>query len=87
MKFDFDENKSSTNKKEHGVSFNEAQEIWNDIRAIFNGPANSISEDRWLAIGKIGHGLYTAVYTYRGDTIRLISVRKAREDERAVYEE
>ena len=44
------------------------------------------SEDRSILIGTIEHKLWTAIYTHRGNAIRIISVRRARKKEARLYE-
>ena len=78
--------KASRNKAKHGVDFEAAQELWSDpdriVAPTFAGP-----EPRFLAVGKIGSRVWTAVFTWRGDRVRIISVRRARKDEVERYEE
>lgn len=86
MDFEFDATKSRANQLKHGIDFNKAQELWNDYNYI-ELPARTQGEPRWLVIGRISGVHYSAVITYRGDRIRLISVRRARREEVEVYEE
>jgi len=85
MKFKFDPKKSDANKIKHGVDFIEAQELWNDID-LLEIPARTIDEPRFLVIGKIVDNHWTAIVTYRNDSIRIISVRRARKEEIEFYE-
>jgi uncharacterized DUF497 family protein len=85
MKFEFDPNKSDANKMKHGVDFIEAQELWNDID-LLEIPARTIDEPRFLVIGKIVDNHWTAIVTYRNESIRIISVRRARKEEIEFYE-
>ena len=85
MNFEFDENKSQSNKIKHGINFLEAQKLWNDVDRL-EIPAKSLDEPRFVIIGRIGAKLWAAVVTYRGDKIRIISVRRARKSEVALYE-
>ncbi len=86
MKFEYHERKSITNESKHGINFVEAQEIWSDrCRVVIK--ATTRGEERQLTIGKIADRLWTAVWTRRGRNIRLISVRRARDDERRKYKE
>jgi uncharacterized DUF497 family protein len=88
MKFEYDKRKSNSNKKKHGLDFEEAQELWND-RFIMSVPS-SISasvESRFLYIGLIGSKHWTAITTYREpDLTRIISVRRFRKQEVELYE-
>ncbi len=85
--FEFDTEKSAANKEKHGINFIEAQKIWDDPFRL-EIPAKTTDETRFLIIGKIKAKHWSAVITYReAETkIRLISVRRAREEERALYE-
>jgi len=85
MKFEFDPKKSDANKIKHGVDFIEGQELWNDID-LLEIPARTIDEQRFLLIGKIVDKHWTAIVTYRNDSIRIISVRRARKEEIEFYE-
>ena len=85
MEFEFDPEKSETNKKKHGIGFDEAQKLWDDPDRIVI-PAKDLDEPRFLLIGKIGRKYWSAVYTIRKEQIRLISVRRARKNEKEVYE-
>ncbi|MFH2063713.1 MAG: BrnT family toxin [Pseudomonadota bacterium] len=85
MKFEFDSKKSDLNKNKHGIDFIEAQELWDDID-LLEIPANTLDEPRFLVIGKIGEKHWTGIITYRDDNIRIISVRRARNEEVGLYE-
>ena len=82
--FEFDERKSRINKLKHGIDFVEAQALWLDkgfkaLNVDYDG------EPRVMVIGRIRSKLWTAVITYRGDNVRLISVRRSRAEEVEVY--
>ena len=83
--FEFDAAKSFSNRSKHGVDFVEAQELWNDIM-LLEIPAKTEDEPRHLVIGRINGKHWSAVITYRGLNIRLISVRRSRTEEVALYE-
>ena len=84
--FEFDEQKSLSNKEKHGVDFIEAQDLWSGGILITSPAKNLSDEQRWAAIGKLGERHWVAFYTMRGDVIRLISVRRARKGEIEYYE-
>ncbi len=84
MRFEFDEPKSAANRVKHGVDFIEAQEIWTDPDRI-ETPARSLDEPRYQVLGRLGETLWSAFVTYRDETIRIISVRRARPEEEARY--
>jgi uncharacterized DUF497 family protein len=83
--FEFDEPKSRANATKHGIDFNQAQELWRDPYLI-EIPAVTVDEPRYLVIGRIGAKHWSAVVTYRGENIRIISVRRSRPEEVALYE-
>ncbi len=83
--FEFDAAKSESNRIKHGIDFVEAQGLWNDPM-LLEIPAKTEDEPRYLVIGLIGGKHWSAVMTYRGSNIRLISVRRARAEEVALYE-
>ena len=85
MKFEFDPSKSKNNKKKHGIDFIEAQALWEDPD-LFEIPARTTDEQRFLVIGKIAVNHWSGVITYRGENIRIISVRRARDEEIEIYE-
>lgn len=80
MTFEFDHLKSSSNKEKHGIDFDEAQHLWLDPeRTII--PARTLLETRYLMIARL-HGIHwSAIYTMRESVIRIISVRKSRDNE------
>jgi uncharacterized DUF497 family protein len=85
MRFEFDAAKSAANKIKHGIDFIEAQAIWLDPDRI-ELPARSTDEPRFLIVGQIRQALWTAAVTYRHEeTIRLISIRRARDSEKREY--
>jgi uncharacterized DUF497 family protein len=85
MVFEYDPVKSESNRIKHGIDFLEAQALWSDPM-LLEIPAKTTDEPRYLVIGLLGDKHWSAVMTYRGDKIRLISVRRARAEEVALYE-
>jgi uncharacterized DUF497 family protein len=83
--FEFDAAKSLSNASKHGIDFLSAQALWNDPM-LLEIPARTDDEPRFLVIGLIAEKHLSAVITYRGPNIRLISVRRARTEEVALYE-
>lgn len=82
MRFEFDSQKSAANKVKHGIDFVEAQAIWEDPDRL-EIPARSLDEPRFQVIGRIDQNTWSAFITYRHETIRIISVRRARPEEEA----
>lgn len=83
--FEYDEDKSQSNPDKHGIDFLSAQSLWLDPDLI-EIPARTEDESRYLVIGKIGGRHGSAVVTYRGESVRIISVRRARVEEVEIYE-
>lgn len=83
--FEFDEPKSQANKRKHGIDFREAQDMFTD-GSLLRIAARSDAEPRFLFVGMIGAAYLSAITTYRGDVIRLISVRRSRAQEVQAYE-
>jgi uncharacterized DUF497 family protein len=85
VEFGFDEAKSQANKSKHGIDFVEAQALWLD-EMLAEIPARTEDEPRFVVVGMIWGKHWSAVITYRGERVRLISVRRARAEEVAIYE-
>jgi uncharacterized DUF497 family protein len=83
--FEYDLQKSQTNLVKHGIDFDEAQILWDDENRL-EIPAKTIDEPRYLVIGKIKDKHWSAVITYRDENIRIISVRRSRNEEVELYE-
>jgi uncharacterized DUF497 family protein len=83
--FEFDEQKSRANLAKHGIDFHDAQRLWDDPNLI-ETQLRTADEPRWLVVAQLSDRFWAAVITWRGDTLRLISVRRARQREVARYE-
>jgi uncharacterized protein len=86
--FEWDDEKAESNRRKHGVSFEEAATIFNDpnIATVFD-PDHSKSEERFVSIGmSVITRLLTVIHTFREVRIRLISARKATTAEKKKYE-
>jgi len=91
LHFEWDERKDRTNRRKHGVSFEEAKTVFSDDRALLiDDPDHSEDEERFVLLG-LSSSLRTLVvcHCYRrgGDVIRIITARKADRQERAKYNE
>lgn len=84
MEFEFDPQKNKKNKEKHGIDFVEAQKLWEDPYRV-EIPARYVDEPRYLLIGRIKEKYWSAIFTYRSDKIRIISVRRARKNEKEIY--
>jgi hypothetical protein len=89
MSFEWDEEKAEANLGKHGVSFEEAQTIFDDpLYVDFYDPDHSYDEHRYIIIGLSRQGrLLLVSYTERGGSVRLISSREVTAAERKAYEE
>ena len=87
--FEWDENKAKVNLAKHGVSFEEATTVFGDpLSLTIPDPAHSQSEARSIILGHSHEQkLLVVIHTERGDTIRIISARRASRRERKDYEE
>ena len=85
MKYEYDSEKSDRNRMKHGIDFSTAQALWNDPDYI-EIPALTTDEPRFLVIGKIDGRHWSGVITYRGGSVRIISVRRSRKEEIDLYE-
>jgi uncharacterized DUF497 family protein len=84
MEFEFDPAKSAANREKHGIDFIEAQVLWAvwalEVPVVWPG------EPRFLRIAPLGGRVWVAVFTWRSGAIRIISVRRARGNERLAYD-
>jgi len=85
MVFEYDPGKSAANLEKHGVDFETAQTLWSDPWLI-EAPARTDDEPRFVAIGRINGRHWAAIWTPRGDAVRIISVLRARKEEIEQYE-
>ena len=83
--FEFDDSKSKSNLLKHGIDFFTAQALWEDSN-LLEIPAKTLDEPRFLSVGIIDQKHWSAVFTYRNGKIRLISVRRSRDEEVTLYE-
>ncbi len=85
IKFEYDLEKSRSNIKKHGVSFEDAKQIWNADHADMD--TRTSLEVRRMVVGLVFSKVYTCVYTYRNGNIRIISARRSRVQEERAYRE
>ncbi|MDP1573817.1 MAG: BrnT family toxin [Coxiellaceae bacterium] len=86
IKFEYDKEKSKSNKEKHGIDFEEAKALWFDFHVIVE--TQSPIEQRFLLIGKLAEKFYSCFFTVRGtNSIRFISVRCSRKLEKVRYYE
>ena len=82
--FEFDKNKSRSNKVKHGIDFTMAMKLWNDPNRL-EIPAQWVNESRYLLIAVLEEEYWSAVFTKSKNRIRIISVRKSRRYEKEIY--
>ena len=89
MKIEWDPNKARSNRRKHGVSFEEAATALYDTLSVTGAdPDHSHGEVRYITFGMSGKGrLLVVSHTESADTIRIISARTASKGERKIYEE
>lgn len=89
INFEWDEDKNTINKKKHGLSFEEAKEVFFDDNAVlFDDPDHSVGEERFLIIGMVeSQKICIVSHCYRDndDIIRIISAREATKNEKKTY--
>lgn len=84
MNFDWDENKRQINLDKHGLDFWDAWQVLAGCHVV--APSNQCGEEvRFLATGELNSRMVTVVYAQRGDTLRVISFRRARDNEKRNY--
>ena len=84
MDFEYDPAKSRSNAEKHGIDFEQAKRLWDDPRRV-SVPGKASNELRFALIAEWNRKVWFAVYTFRGLKVRLISVRRARDNEQAFY--
>lgn len=89
MRFEWDPAKAEANHVKHGISFEEAAELFRsraDYLEIYD-EEHSDEEDRFIAVGRIRRGVVVVVYTERDDeVVRIMSARLATKKERQQFE-
>jgi uncharacterized DUF497 family protein len=84
VKFEYDPEKSKTNKTKHGIDFEEAKVLWNDPAALILQVMTE-PEERFMLIAERSGKIWSAIFTYRSGGTRIISVRKSRDEEKQLY--
>ena len=85
MIFEWDEGKSQIYKSKYRIDFETARNLWLDENRVEIHAPYPL-ENRNILIAEYQNKLWAAVYTMRGDTLRIISVRRARKKETILYE-
>ena len=84
MEFEYDLVKSKTNARKQGIDFEQARLLWSDAKRV-EFIARFADEQRFGLVGEYEEKLWTAVFTVRAERVRIISVRRARKNEEAIY--
>lgn len=89
MKFEWDKQKAKSNLSKHGISFEEAQTVFDDpLYVDFYDPDHSEDENPYITVGESSNSRVLLIsYTERGDKIRLISARQVTKQELIAYQE
>ena len=85
MNFEWDSKKSESNQEKHGIDFETTQWLWQDEFRIEIQAPHPI-EERWIILAEYNCKIWAAVYTVRGDAVRIISARRASKKEVRLYE-
>ncbi len=83
--FEWDETKNATNVAKHGISFQAASRVFGRPRLRFEDNRRDYGERRFRVIAVLEGEEIAVIYTERGETLRIISARRARRDERREY--
>ncbi|MFM8716757.1 MAG: BrnT family toxin [Spartobacteria bacterium] len=83
MEFEYDTEKSKINAAKHGIDFSDARRLWLDEKGLVVS-ARSRTACARPSLQSLME-LWTAIYTLRGESIRIISVRRSRDEERERY--
>jgi uncharacterized DUF497 family protein len=84
MEFEYDPRRSASNREKHGIDFEQAKELWLDARALIV-TARSTGEERFAVVAQLGEKTWTCIFTLRDERIRIISARRARDEEEERY--
>ena len=87
QEFQWNDDKSKKNLEKHGILFERGVALWADRGLIILKSKSEVDEVRFLNIGKIEDKFFTAITTSRDNSIRIISIRRSRKNEVALYEE
>ena len=86
MKLEWDDAKAASNLRKHGIGFDSARRFEFDTAIVEIDAHVAYGEERLRAYGFVGTRLHVMVYVERGDAIRVISLRRATQNEKRAYE-
>ena len=87
MKFEWDENKNDANIKVHGIDFCDAHLIFDSPILVKIDNRKDYGEERLIGLGALYGAVVVIIFTKREDAIRIISIRRANQNERKIYQE
>ena len=85
--YEWDRNKNDENLRKHGLSFEDAPEVFDGRCLTFEDTRIAYGEERYITLGHLEGRLVVIAHTSRGGNTRIISMRKANSRERRAYEE
>jgi uncharacterized DUF497 family protein len=83
--FEWDDVKAARNKRDHGITFERARAVFEDLFAVGWPDPDEVLEERFLTVGMAGRSFLYVVYTMRDQRIRIVSARRAERHERRRY--
>ena len=86
MSYEWDGAKNLANVAKHGIDFEDAIAIFDARHLVRESVRSGHGERRWVALGPVFGRLVAVVYTWRGETRRILSARRARRDEQVLYD-
>jgi len=84
VEFEYDQAKSDSNQAKHGIDFEQAKALWIDPKRV-EFVARFSDEPRSGLVAEFSGKLWTAIFTKREDRMRIISVRRTRQNEEPIY--
>ncbi len=88
LRFRWDPRKAASNERKHGVGFREATTVFDgSLSVTVSDPDHSVNEERFLLLGLSNRRRLVVAHSERGESIRIISARRANRRERRMYEE
>ena len=85
MKFTWEEKKRQRNLEKHGIDFADADTIFSHPILVKRDARRDYKETRWAALGQLKDMVVFLAYTFRGNDVRIISIRRASKKERQIY--
>jgi uncharacterized DUF497 family protein len=86
VRYEWDDAKAAANLRKHNVAFAAVLDFDWDSALVVRDDRRDYGEERWFALGMVDRRLHSMTFTVRGERIRVISLRRARRKERALYD-